>query len=200
MDQQELEAYLGRPLTSTEVDNLTLYLEIATERLEELLCSAVESIAEERTYDGREGYSTVFTDFFTEISSVTVDGRVLETDDYSVRQWNKRQGYWFNSIVLDKRLRKDCEIVIDGVWGFTVETMPRDLQLLQAKLFALVSSMNKGNGNVRSKKVEDFSISFNDNPVYNQFLLDNTATISKYSLCSIGNVKHGNVCAPYWSR
>lgn len=198
--QDELEKLLGRSLTPVEVENLELYLEIAEERLEQLICSRVNLIAEERTYDGRNGYSTVFTELFTSVTSVEVDGKALEASEYSIRQWDSRNGYWFNSIVLKHRLRKEAEVVVNASWGFDSTTMPTDLQLLFAKLFALVSSMNKGNGNVKSKKVEDFSISFNDNSVYDQFLIDNGATLRKYSVCNVGYVRSGNTCSnPFWS-
>lgn len=198
--QDELEKLLGRSLTPVEVTNLELYLEIAEERLEQLICSRVNLIAEERTYDGRAGYSTVFTELFTSVTSVEVDGKALEASEYSIRQWDNRNGYWFNSIVLQHRLRKEAEVVVNGSWGFNSTTMPTDLQLLFAKLFALVSSMNKGNGNVKSKKVEDFTIAFNDNSVYDQFLIDNSTTIRKYSVCNVGYVRSGRTCSnPYWS-
>jgi len=199
-NQAQLEALLGRTLTPVELSNLDLYLEIAGERLEQLICSRVTAIAEERVYDGREGYSTVFTELFTSITSVEVNGKALETSEYSKRQWDSRNGYWFNSIVLPHRLRSEAEVVINGVWGFDSDTMPSDLQLLYAKLFALVSSMNKGNGNIKSKKVEDFSITFNENTVYDQFLIDNGSTLRKYSVCNQGYVRSGKTCVnPYWS-
>lgn len=198
MDAAQLAKLLGRSLTPVETANEELYLDIAYERLESMICSPVDSIAEERTFDGRGGYSTVFTDLFTEVSSVVVDGKTLETADYSIRQWDKRSGSWFNSIVLNDKLRADSVVVVDATWGFAEDAMPADLQLLIAQLFALVSSMNKGNGNVKSKKVEDFTISFNDNSVYDQFVIDNSATIRKYSLCDIGKIRSGKVRSAFW--
>jgi len=198
IDAEQLAKLLGRPLTSVEVANVELYLDIAYERLELMICSTVDSIAEERTYDGRDGYSTVFTDIFVEVSSVVVDGKTLDPSDYSIRQWNKRNAAWYNSIVLKNKLCGNAEVVIDATWGFAEDTMPGDLQSLVAQLFALVSSMNKGNGNVKSKKVEDFSVSFNDNSVYNQFVIDNAATIRRYSLCNIGKVRNGKVRSDFW--
>lgn len=198
--QAQLEALLGRPLTSVEVTNIELYLEIAEERLEQLICSRVNQVAEERIYDSRPGYSTVFTELFTEVVSVEVDGKPLDTSEYSIRQWDSRNGYWFNSIVFKHKSHRESEVTVDALWGFNSTTMPTDLQYLFAKLFALVSSMNKGNGNVKSKKVEDFSISFNDNSVYDQFLIDNSSTIRKYSVCDVGYVRNGKTCVnPYWS-
>lgn len=203
IDAAQLVKLLGRPLTAVETANEELYLDIAYERLEWMICSTVDSIAEERTYDGRGGYSTVFTDFFVEVSSVAVDGVTLDPADYSVRQWNKRNAAWYNSIVLDNKLCVDSEVVIDAIWGFGESeddniTMPADLQLLIAKLFALVSSMNKGNGNVKSKKIEDFSITYNENSVYTQFVIDNAATIRKYSMCDVGKTRHGKIRNAYW--
>jgi len=198
IDAAQLAKLLGRPLTSVETANEELYLDIAYERLESMICSTVDSIAEERTYDGRDGYSTVFTDVFVEVSSVTVNGKLLDAADYSIRQWDKRNAAWFNSIVLKNKLCGNSEVVIDATWGFADDTMPGDLQLLVAQLFALVGKMNKGNGNVKSKKVEDFSISYNDNSVYNQFVIDNAATIRRYSLCDIGKVRNGKVRSDFW--
>jgi len=198
IDAAQLAKLLGRPLTPVETANIELYLDIAYERLESVICSTVDSIAEERTYDGRDGYSTVFTDIFVEVSSVVVDGKTIDPADYSIRQWDKRNASWYNSIVFKDKLCGDAVVVIDATWGFAEDTMPADLQLLVAKFFALVSSMNKANGNVKSKKVEDFSISFNDNSVYNQFVIDNAATIRKYSLCDVGKIRSGKIRSPYW--
>lgn len=197
--QAEIVALLGRPLKPVEKTNFDLYLEIAGERLEQLICSRVTAIAEERIYDTRAGYSTVFTELFTSVTSIEVNGKPLEASEYSIRQWDSRNGYWFNSIVFKHKSHRESEVKVNAVWGFDSTTMPSDLQLLYAKLFALVGSMNKGNGNVKSKKVEDFTISFNDNSVYDQFLIDNSSTIQKYSICNVGYVRNGRVCNPYWS-
>jgi hypothetical protein len=193
MNQDKLEALLGRPLTSCEVTNRKLYLQIAQERLEDLTCLNLEEATEDRTYSVREGYQTVFTDMFTTVNSVTVNGSELDAADYTAMQWNKRTADWYNSVVL-KNCTPEDTIVINADWGACSPT----LQLLQAKLFGLVSSMNNSNGNVSSKKVEDFSISFNDNTVYEQFLLDNQALIGKYSICNIQTTVSGDVYPQYF--
>lgn len=187
MNQAKLVALLGRPLTTVETTNFSLYLKIAYERLEDLLCMNLESTTEDRVFDVRNGYSTVFTDLFTDINSVSIDGNELTTNDYSVRQGNRRSGNWYNSIVLTNPT--DCEVTINADWGLCAP----DLQLLLAQLFALIGTMNTSNGNVKSKKVEDFSITFNDNTAYQQFTLDNAGTISKYSICGIQEIQHGGV-------
>lgn len=184
MNQAKLEALLGRPLTTIEVTNLTLYLEIATERLQDLTCLNLTQNTEDRVYDVREGYTTVFTDPFTEINSVTVNGNTFT--DYTPMQWNRRNADWYNSIVLETC---EDEVTINADWGICSP----ELQLLTARLFGLMGIEKSGNGNVKSKKVEDFSITFNDNSAYDQFLLDNQSLINKYSLCNIGNVQHGSV-------
>lgn len=178
MNQAKLEALLGRPLSSIEATNRVLYLKIAQERLEDLTCLNLEEATEDRTFSVREGYQTVFTDLFTDVNSVTINGN--EVTDYTPMQWQKRNAAWYNSIVLENCTDQD-EIVINADWGLCSPS----LQLLQAQLFGLISKMNNGNGNVKSKKVEDFSITFNDNTVYDQFLMDNEGLLSKYSICNI---------------
>jgi len=198
MDQTQLEALLGRPLTSMEASNLELYLEIAQESLEELLCISLDSApddstdpAEEtRTFDIREGYSTVFTDIFAEISEVSVDG--VTTTDYYPAFWDKRNSPYYNSIVLDGCSGKT--ISITGYWGF--DELPSDLKLLLAQLFANTSKKYVAGGdNVKSKQVEDFRITYGDLTDDQTFLNTNARTIQKYSMCNIGYVRHGKTCA-----
>lgn len=176
-------ALLGRPLTQVEDTNYSLYLKIAQERLEDLTCLNLEDETADRIFDVREGYTTVFTDPFTAINSVEINGNAFT--DYTPMQWDRRNARWYNSIVL-----KTCakEIKINADWGLCSP----ELQLLTARLFSLLGSEKAGNGNIKSKKVEDFTISFNDNSVYEQFLVDNQPLIAKYSLCNIGNIQHGN--------
>lgn len=204
MSQSELEALLGRSLTPREVANRELYLEIAKESLEELLCISLDSQDDTsgsgdeeytQTFDIREGYSTVFTDIFTELTEVKVDGKV--TTDYHVAFWDKRSNAYYNSIVLDGI--KGSEAEITGFWGF--DTIPKDLQLLWAQAFANVSkTYNAGAGNVKSKQVEDFRVTYGELSDDDVFLDANKRTISKYSMCNIGYVLHGNVCKAHRVR
>lgn len=187
MNQTDIEELLGRPLTPIEVTNFDLYLEIAEERLKDLICTSFEEITETRIFDIRTGYKTVMTDIFTEINSVEHDGETIT--EYTTFQWNKRNGDWFNSIVLDDCL--EGTLTINADWGF--EPIPVDLRLLLAKLFVLVSKMNNNSGNVKSKEVEDFKITLSGATDYDQFVSDNWSTIEKYSLCREVNVQHGRV-------
>lgn len=200
MSQSDLEKLLGRPLTPTEVANLDSYLDIAKESLEELLCISLgyetSGDPEEYTqvFDVREGYSTVFTGIFTELSEVKVDGIV--TTDYYPAFWDKRSNPYYNSIVLGKS-GKTAEIT--AVWGF--DTVPNDLKLLWAQLFANVSKKyTAGGGNVKSKRVEDFQVAYGDLTDDEAFINANKRTISKYSLCNIGYVLHGDVCKTHRVR
>lgn len=186
MKQAEIAALLGRPLTPIEVSNFKLYIDIAKERLSDLICTSFEEVTEDRVFDIRADYRTVMLDVFTEINSVVHDGTTIT--EYTPFQWSKRNGDWFNSIVLDECL--EGTLTINADWGFCY---PPDIKLLLAKLFSLVGQMNNSTGNVKSKEVEDFKITFSGATDYDQFVSDNQATIDKYSLCREVTVTNGRV-------
>lgn len=201
MNQAKLEALLGRPLTSVEVTNLDLYLEIANDTLESLLCTSIRPATEERTFSLREGYRTAFVDIFTELTEVKVDGVVQDPSSYSVRQWDKRNAAWYNSLVLADRITNaNDEITVNATWGFVDDpvedyAVPADLQVILAGLFDLITKKSKLNPTVSSKQTEDFRISFNvDVDLDDEFYTKYSKTIDKYSLCDIGYVRHGEVC------
>lgn len=183
MNKTQMVALLERPLTPNEDTNFNLYLNIAQERLQDLTCLNLTDEPSTRTYDVREGYTTVFTDLFTSIESVEVNGQPFT--EYTPMQWDRRNASWYNSIVLDACSDK---VTVTADWGICSP----ELKLLTARLFGLLSKESKGNGNIKSKRVNDFQITFNDNSVYQQFLIDNQALINKYSLCNIGNIQHGS--------
>lgn len=198
MTKEEISALLGRPLTPVEDTNFDLYIDIAEQTLEDLLCTPLEDVEEARVFDTREGYSTAFIDIFRTINEVKINDTV--TTDYTVRQWDKRNADWYNSIVFERKLRCDETIEVDAEWGFeegsgTGSGYPVDLQLLLAGLFGLITKKNKSDATISSKQVEDFRISFNadvdlDQDFYNKY----SKTINKYSLCNIPYVRHGKVC------
>lgn len=193
MNKAKLAQLLGRPLTSTEDTNYELYLKIAKDSLETLTCIDMSCSAEPRVYDLRKGYRTVFTDIFTDITEVKLDGTVVT--DYQVRQWDKRNKDWNNSIVFDTRFT-DCdkEVEIDALWGFS--SYPNDLAAVLAGLFAQISKKNKFDPTLASKQVEDFRISMNVNADLDEtFYSLYGSTIRKYAMCDIPNVQHGEVTA-----
>lgn len=189
MKQTELEALLGRPLTPTEASNRKLYLEIAEESLfgeGGLLCIDPTEDTGERVFEKREGMSTVFTGIFTKINSVKVDG---EDATYTPYFWDSRNSDFYNSIVLTENC--GSEVVVDADWG--LGCLPKDLKRLLAQAFAVVSAKRQVK-NVKSKKVEDFSITYGDLSEDDQFVADNARVIKKYSMCDIGYVRSGKTC------
>lgn len=194
MNKEKLSALLGRPLTSVEDANFKLYINIATKSLEDLLCTTICDDTDPRVYDVREGYRTLFTDIFTEVTEVKMDGKVIDPSKYSVRQWDKRSGNWYNSIVFDTAFDEcDEEVEISGTWGFS--PIPADLLAVIAGLFDLITKKNKLDPTIASKRVEDFQIAFRDGvDIDTEFESKYAHTLSKYSLCDIPNVQHGKVC------
>lgn len=200
MSEEQLEALLGRPLTPIEETNIVLYLDIATQSLEELICTPIDYVSEEeRIFDTRKGYSTAFIDIFHEVIEVKIDDEVVDSSKYSVRQWDKRAGSWYNSLVFDSKFKTNGEITVTAGWGFEsvssdASDLPADLQVLLAGLFDLITKKNKFDGTINSKQVEDFRISFNTGAdLDDEFYAKYNKTISKYSLCDIGNIQHGKV-------
>lgn len=195
MDRQQISALLGRSLTPAEDTNFSMYLEIAEANLETLICTPVAEVTETRYFDARHDYKTAFVDIFWNIDEVKLDGKV--TTDYQVRQWDSRNGSWFNSLVFDKYLKgKELEITAD--WGFSPvsggSSLPLDLQSVLAGLFGQISKKNKHDGTIASKQVEDFRISFNaDVDLDSDFYKTYGSTIAKYSLCDIPEVQSGKV-------
>lgn len=77
--------------------------------------------------------------------------------------------------------------------------IPADLQLLVARCFATVvaEQTQTASHGITTKKVEDFSISFDanaDSPMV-AFVAQNTATIDKYGQCQ-GPIRTGGACLP----
>lgn len=192
ISQSDMAALLGRPLTSTEVTNYNMYLSAAQERVESLLCFSIAEDEATYTFKARNGYSTVFTPVYTSIGEVKLNGSV--STDFTSYFFSDLNKDFYNSIVFDEPLSDGDTVEVTASWGF--DPIPLDIQQLIAKFFNLVSSGVKADTKVTNKKVEDFSISFNVDTSAEQTLIDaNASTISKYSLCSVGNVQHGGVCS-----
>ena len=193
MSQQKIEALLGRSLTAKEVSNLALYLEIAIEQLKQLLCMDIEEqtssgIEEEtRVFDARSGMQTVFTGIFSAVSDVTVNGVSV---DYTPYFFDNRNSDYFNSIVLSEI--PESEVSVTAEWGFS--ELPKDIQRLIAQMFAVVSK-KRSVSNIKSKKVEDFSVTYGDLSDFDAFVNGNAITINKYSLCEVkGSIRSGETC------
>ena len=191
MKQSELEALLGRPLTPNEVTNLKLYFKIAVEYLEDILCTSLCGCEDRKIFYAREGYSTVFTDIFTEITKVCVNGRMVSSSKYYVAQDDRRSGDWYNSIVFKDRSDCNGDVAVEAVWGFS--SIPYDLRRVIAQLFANVSRKYSV-GKIQSKQVEDFRIQYvTSTTEEEQFIADNRRVLDKYSQCNIGSIRHGSL-------
>lgn len=192
MKKEQLVALLGRPLSNREDSNYEQYMEEATSYIESLLCMPLRFDDETHIFNGRDGYSTLYTGIHTDVIGVRVDGEIISPEKYHSAFFDNRNSRVFNSIIFSKKLRARDVIEVDAVWGF--ECYPADIKSLIAKAFLLVSQPLKAASNVKSKKVEDFSITYSDSTKEEQFEIENSKVISKYSLCNLGYIRHGEVC------
>lgn len=189
MTEEEVSALLGRPLTAVEVSNFALYMELATQQLQDWLCYELTTGSSTKKLDARKGYTTLFTPPFTAVTSISKDGSVVSADDYTVKQGDNYSGTWFNSIVFNNKLENET-IEVTAVWGFADATLPVELRLLLANAFALQAS-NAQPKNVKRKKVEDFDITYTESTPLDDLLQTYGSIIYKYSICGQVNVQHG---------
>lgn len=77
------------------------------------------------------------------------------------------------------------------------DPLPLDLQLLIARLFGIIVVEQRANlDNIQSKKVEDFSVTYDNNSTetpMSKFININQVAIAKYSQCQ-GAILHGRIC------
>lgn len=191
MDKTTIAKLLGRPLTSLEDSNFEQYINYTISTLENLLCWSPICNEATATYESRDGYRTLWTDPFTSITDVKVDGRAVT--DYKLA-FNGNFNYpFYNSVVFSYPLG-DQTVEITGTWGF--EELPADLGSLVAEIFKMYGRVNTANlsGNVKSKSVEDFSITYGDGSEMDALASKNSSVIAKYSNCqSALEVQHGDV-------
>ena len=189
-DKTTLEKLLGRSLTSSEDSNFQQYINYTISTLENLLCWSPLVGESVRTFTSRDGYRTLWTDPFTSITSVKVDGKAVT--DYKLA-FNGNFNYpFYNSVVFPYSLGEQT-VEITGSWGF--EELPADLGSLVAEIFKMYGRQSLGNqsGNITNKRVEDFSISYSDKSEMEALVNDNASIVSKYSNCqSVGEIAHGN--------
>lgn len=183
ISKTQVAKLLGRSLTSIEDANFDTYINIATKELATLLCMTICSQDETRIFQSRDGYSTLYIDPFTDIESVLVNGTAVTT--YTKKQFDSYQGSWFNILEFDDRLGDD-KVTVVANWGF--QSLPSDLQLLLAQLFKTIGSQT--DTRVKSKSIEDFSVTYNGTTEYEQTLLNNASIIHKYAQCE-GAISHG---------
>ena len=161
--------------------------EEAKQWLESLLCLDLSQDSGERTFSPREGMRTVFTGIFSNVNSVTVNGKVV--NNYYPAFFNKRNGQFFNSIVFD--CPPNADVVVDADWGF--DKLPADLQRLLDNANKVISQAYQVK-DVKSKKIEDFTVAYGDLSDDEVFMKQNAVTIAKYSMCHIPYVLHSGGC------
>ena len=191
MDKTTIAKLLGRPLTSSEDSNFEQYINYTISTLENLLCWSPICNEATATYESRVGYRTLWTDPFTSITDVKVDGTAVT--GYKLA-FNGNFNYpFYNSVVFPYPLNGQT-VEITGSWGF--DELPADLGSLVAEIFKMYGRVSSGNmaGNVTNKRVEDFSISYGDSSEMDALASKNSSVIAKYSNCqSAIEVQHGDV-------
>lgn len=183
LTKEEMVVLLERPLTATEDANFDQYLEIAEKRLSNLLCFSLDKTEGTRIFDARAGFRTAFIDPFTAITSVKVNGHAMST--FHKKQNDSYQGDWFNSLEFDDPLYGG-RIEVEATWGFGTK-LPADLAQVLAGLFGIHETEVDM---VKSKKIEDFSITYKDGPRLDALVAAHIGTIQKYAQCA-GAVTHG---------
>lgn len=189
MTKEKVSKLLGRSLTSAESGNFDLYLGIAYQRLEDLLCINLCIKSDKVSYPLREGFRSLYVDPLRRITSVSINGNVQT--GFTLMQGDNLYSEWYDTVVLESKMGKGVA-EIEADWGFG-KCEPYDLQLLTARAFALVSSENSVDTNVKTKKIEDFSVTYGDETAYDSFLRANAPIISKYGKCNLNSVRHGRV-------
>ena len=188
-DKTTLEKLLGRSLTSLEDSNFEQYINYTISTLENLLCWSPICTDATAIYTARDGMRTLWTDPFTSITDVKVDGTAVT--DYKLA-FNGNFNYpFYNSVVFPYQLEGQT-VEITGSWGF--EELPADLGALVAEIFKMYGRIRASNkaGNVTNKRVEDFSISYGDKSEMDTLATNNSSVIAKYSNCqSACEVSHG---------
>lgn len=113
LTQDEIEAYLGRSLSTTEADNLDLYEEIATTRLLDLLC--LEALPDPLPAD----LGLVLCRLFALISEENGQALGVEekkVEDFTIRfdtEGDSLQTRWYNAnkVTIDKYSSCKADII-----------------------------------------------------------------------------------------
>lgn len=186
MTEAKISALLGRPLSATETTNFNTYLNLAQDRVSDLLCSNICGENDTKSFLPREGYRTLNVPILSEIDSVELDG--VATTAYKLMSGNSLNGDWYNSIVFDEApYCKTVEVTAD--WGF--EEIPNDVKSMVAEQFDMVANSSLADALVTSKQVEDFRVTFNGDTKQDAFVKKYQPTIAKYSSCVQNNIQHG---------
>lgn len=118
LTQDEIEAYLGRSLSTTEADNLDLYLEIATTRLQDLLC--LENLPDPLPADLALVLSRLFA-LIQEENGQSFGVEEKKVEDFTIRfdtEGDSLQTRWYNANL--QTLNKYSECKAEIIHGRTI--------------------------------------------------------------------------------
>jgi len=188
LEQDDVSKLLNRTLTTAEVDSFDVYLQIATERLEQILGISLCDDGGSRIYPCRYGYSSLYIDPCTSVTTVEVDG--VAVTDYVLRQNDRYNGEWYNVIEFTNKMTGSL-VDVTASWGFS--ELPQDLALFLAQAFNQVSVEQTADNQVKSKSIEGFNVTYTDRKTFDEFIDANQVTISKYSQRNTGVVRHGYI-------
>ena len=166
LTKEQVEGYLRRSLTPFESDNFDNLLRIAISKLEALICSKVGYIEEERTFQGK-------------VNSNSVDFATYLGDNAS---------QLCDNIVLNKPTKHTDVITVHG--GFGLKVIPEELAQVISELFAVKLA---GDDRITSKKVEDFSITYDKTSELDRIIESYKSILDKYSQCSQITLRSGEI-------
>lgn len=184
LTEQQVESYLQRSLTSFESGNFNNLLRIAISKLEALICSKVGYIEEERTFQGRDGMRSVFIGLCSEIKSVKVNSSPVDFATYL----GDNASQLCDNIVLNKPTKHTDVITVRA--GFGLKVIPEELAQVISELFAVKLV---GGDKITSKKVEDFSITYDKTSELDRIIESYKSILDKYSQCSQITLRSGEI-------
>ncbi len=184
LTEQQVESYLQRSLTSFESGNFNNLLRIAISKLEALICSKVGYIEEERTFQGRDGMRSVFIGLCSEVKSVKVNSNSVDFATYL----GDSASQICDNIVLNKPTKHTDVITVHG--GFGLKVIPEELAQVISELFAVKLA---GGDKITSKKVEDFSITYDKTSELDRIIESYKSILDKYSQCSQITLRSGEI-------
>lgn len=192
LSQADVEAILGRSLTNAEKSTLTTTTEQALQDAQDLLGIDWKTLGE-RTYFGSEGYRTLFTDPYSILTSVTVNGATITDYRTAFDDWLNTPS--FNSIIFAYPLEDNDEVVVAAEWGFGSE-LPYDIKRLAVALWqnGTAPQTNPTSQKVKSKSNLDFSVTYDTSKTaLETILVDYGNVIEKYSMRIRGDIGHGRI-------
>lgn len=189
--KEDIVKLLGRPLSAKEDAGYDAYLEIAQVQLEDLLGYSLElsTAITSKTFTGVDGYRSIFTPPFTEISSVSIDGKAI---GYTVGTTNKPIKV---EIVLERPAHDNEQIVVSAKWGYAT-ALPGGVKLLLSNMFAVVANgqATGSDAKVKSETTLSHSVSYDNSSTHMaSFEADNANIISLYQRPKPGELQAGRI-------